>query len=72
VITKEQAMALPYRAELHHVRARNADGTPVRSRVNGQCKTWKTRPYAFRLPVKHGLRDCFYISEDNAKDWTFA
>lgn len=25
-------------------------------KVNGQLKTWKTRPGEYRLPIKHGMR----------------
>jgi len=63
------AVGARYRNEFHHVSAKNADGTPLRCRVNGKCKTWKTRPTEFRLPVKYGLRTCFYITEDNAHEW---
>ena len=69
MITKQQATQLAYRTIFHHTTYKNADGTPVRCRVNGQCKVWKTRPTEFRLPVKYGLRDCFYITQDNAKEW---
>lgn len=68
MITKEQAVNKTC-GEFWHVSMKNADGTPVRCRVNGKCKTWKTRPNEFRLPVKHGLRDCFYITESNASEW---
>ena len=40
--------------------------TVCRVRVNGKCKTWKTRPGAFCLPVKRGLRDCGYVTERTA------
>ena len=43
----------------------NSDGTPVRWRVTGQVKTWKTRPEQFKIPVKHGLYDYGYITESN-------
>ena len=69
MITKRQAASASYRDEFWHVTMKNADGTPVRCRVNGQCKIWKTRPDDFRLPVKYGLRECFYITPENAKDW---
>ena len=69
MITKEQAIEADYRHEFFHVTLKNADGTPVRCRVNGKCKTWKTRLNEFRLPVKHGLYDCFYITHINAKEW---
>ena len=68
-MTRTDAMNATYRQELYHVRLLNRDGTPVRCRVNGQCKTWKTHPIDFRLPVKYGLKECFYITPENMKDW---
>ena len=58
-----------YRTQFNHVTIKNRDGTPARCRVNGKCKTWKTRPNEFRLPVKYGLRDCFYITQNNCEEW---
>lgn len=58
--------------ELWHRTARNSDGSPVRCRVNGQVKRWKRRPNEFRLPVKYGLRECFYLTHRNAAEWTVA
>lgn len=69
MITKAIATTLTSRTILEHVSVKNADGTPARCRVNGKCKTWKTRPDDFQLPVKHGLRDTFYITPFNAADW---
>ena len=69
MITKQQAIDSKHRQEFNHVSVKNADGTPARCRVNGRCKVWKTRPLEFRLPVKHGLYDCFYITQDNADEW---
>ena len=72
MITKDIATSLTHGQILHHTTFRNADGTPVRVRVNGACKTWKTRPTEFRLPVKHGLKDCLYITPENANNWVTA
>ena len=69
MITKQQAVAAQYRQEFWHRTVKNADGTPARCRVNGACKVWKTRPDEFRLPVKHGMYDCSYITESNAAEW---
>lgn len=71
MITRDQAIAIALndRHELLHVHLKNRDGTPIRCRVNGSCKTWKTRPDDFRLPVKHGLKQCFYITPCNAGEW---
>lgn len=38
-------------------------------RPSGQCKTWKTRPADFRLPVKYGMYESNAITQDNAADW---
>jgi hypothetical protein len=69
MITKQEAVALHYGAILHHVTMKNKDGTPMRVRVSGACKTWKTRPEEFRLPVKYGLRESGYIDQRNAFNW---
>lgn len=66
MITKTDALAA---RSFEHVSLKNADGTPMRCRANGQCQTWKTRPDDFRLPVKHGLRGTFALTPSNAADW---
>ena len=68
-VTKEQALTATC---FEHVSEKNADGTPVRARRNGQTTTWKTRPTHFKVPVKYGLKNCFYITEQNAKNWDVA
>ena len=70
MISKEIAVSLKYGQILHHVSVKNADKSPARCRVSGKCQTWKTRPTEFKLPVKHGLYDSFYITEDNATEWS--
>jgi len=46
---------------------RNATATITETwRANGQLKTWKTRPDDFKLPIKYGLRECWYLTNDNA------
>ena len=57
---------------LQTVTLRNSKGAPLYCRVNGKCKTWKTRPDEFRLPVKHGLYTHFYIDKGNAAEWEVA
>jgi len=69
MITKQQAVDSYHGQIFHHVSLKNADGTPVRCRVNGKCQVWKTRPDAFRLPVKHGLREYCSIGPRNAEEW---
>lgn len=67
-MTRDQAIASTYRQIFEHVSEKNADGTPLRVRVNGKCRTFKTRD-DFILPVKYGLRHCGYITQDNAQFW---
>lgn len=66
MITKQDAMTC---RTFYSVTLRNADGTAVRCRANGKCQTWKTRPDDFRLPVKYGLKRCFYLTPGSAADW---
>ena len=66
MITKEQAIHLDLGQTLYHATYKNANGSPLRWRVNGQTKTWKTRPDEFRVPIKHGLWDYDYLTHDNA------
>jgi hypothetical protein len=46
--------------------------TVTRVRPSGRCQTWKTRPDAFRLPVKYGMYESSAITQDNASDWHLA
>ena len=55
--------------EFWHRTITNADGTPARCRKTGKLKTWKTRPQDFKLPVKHGLKNSFYLTPENIKEW---
>tara|TARA_R100001244_G_scaffold68739_2_gene56189 strand:- start:457 stop:675 length:219 start_codon:yes stop_codon:yes gene_type:complete len=72
MIDKAAAMALSYRDILHHKELKNTDGTPLRIRVNGQCKTWKTRPEEFRVPCKHGMYDYLYVTQIDGDMWEVA
>ena len=65
MITLEQAKTLAWRDILYHVSNRNGDGTPERWRVNGQVKTWQTRPQDVRVPIKHGLYDYDYLTQND-------
>lgn len=68
-ITKAQAQIVKH---FEHATIKNADGTPARCRAMGECKTWKTRPDEFKLPVKHGMYQSFYITDTNAHEWNAA
>ena len=64
-ITLKQAKKLTKDNVLHHVDLKNADGTPMRWRVNGKVKTWKRSPERVKIPVKHGLYDYDYVDENH-------
>lgn len=65
MITTEQAKSAKYGNIFLMKDETNADGSPVRWRVNGKVQTWKTRPNEFKVPVKHGLYDYSYVTEMN-------
>lgn len=69
MLTKQMCIDAKHGTIFYHVRQKNADGTPVRCRVNGKCKVWVTRPNDYALPVKHGLKQCFHITAGNAMEW---
>lgn len=68
-MTFEQAKQLSFNQTIHHRTLKNADGTALRARVNGKIQLWKTRPNEIKIPMKHGLRDCFYLTQDNLHEW---
>lgn len=72
MITITEALSLKYRDILESTSAKDSRGNPVRCRVNGKVQTWATRPGCFKIPVKYGLKTCFYITEANASEWTKA
>lgn len=74
MLTKEQAL----RCDTFHVngtckrRVGPRGGITERSeswRRNGQTQTWKTRPYAWCVPVKWGMKTCTTIWHHDARAW---
>jgi hypothetical protein len=55
----------------YHKELKNADGTPMRYRVNGRPKLWKTRPTDFKIPVKRGMYEHGYITHENIHLFTW-
>lgn len=49
---------------------KGCDARPLECRRNGKTKTWKRQPGAFRIPVKYGMYDYFYIDNRNASEWS--
>ncbi len=44
----------------------------TRVRQTGMIKTWKTRPEEFRMPVKYGMYESWYVDETNADQFHLA
>lgn len=63
MITKEQAMTVKYFHEINEIMLSDIKRN---WRVSGKCKTWKTRPNEFKLPIKHGLYRSSYLTHENA------
>lgn len=63
-MTLQEAKGLKCGDVLHHVKHKNADGTPQRWRINGKVKTWKRDAGRVKVPLKHGLYLCDYLDED--------
>ena len=54
----------------YHITCTNKDGSRLRARRTGKTKVWKTRPGEFKIPVKYGLKESFYITHLNKADWS--
>ena len=65
MLTLEQAKNLRYGQTLHHVTQKNRDGSAQRWRVNGRVKTWKRNPNRVQVPLKNGLRNFDYLTEND-------
>ena len=66
-ITLKEAKGLRPRQILYHKRFNGRDNRPLRWRVNGLPKLWKTRPDQLRVPLKHGLWSYGYLTQADLK-----
>lgn len=66
MITRAQALALTYRQEIYGFAGNN--GRPIRVRINGAVKTWKTR-LDIEVPVKYGLYECNRFTLADLENW---
>jgi hypothetical protein len=64
-LTVEDLKAATTRTIFHWVGKFGSDGLPLRARVNGKPKTWKTRPNDCTVPWKHGLYEYGYITQSD-------
>ena len=65
MLTIQAAKNLKHGTILYHVINRNADKTPQRWKVNGMVKTWKRDETRVKVPLKHGLYDYGYLTQDD-------
>lgn len=81
-INKAQALLCHYGQELHYTGQHDCTRTigprggetvnVTRVRVSGKCKTWKSRPDEFRLPVKYGLYESAAVTHENSQHFHLA
>ena len=64
-ITLEQAKSLTTGTIVYAIEQTNADGTPMRLKVNGKVKTWKRDTSRVQVPYKRGLYEYGYITEQD-------
>ena len=65
MITIQAAKNLKHGTILYHVIHRNADKTPQRWKVNGMVKTWKRDKTRILIPIKHGLYNYDYLTQND-------
>jgi len=69
VVNRVTALRLTHNTVVYHRHWRNSDGSPMRWRVSGNRKYWKTRPDDYRIPVKYGMgrrsEHNGYVTQDN-------
>lgn len=69
MITKDNALTAN---NFEHTSLKNRDNSPLRVRRSGKTQTWKTRPNDFKIPVKYGLYESAYITNENGNLWNIA
>lgn len=71
-MTLQDLTELEYGMRLVHRTLKNADGSPMRFKVNGAPQAFKRNIQNVRVPWKHGLWDYGYITAQNAEDFELA
>ncbi len=66
MITKDQALTVN---NFTHANLKDSKGQPCKVRRSGKTQVWKTRPNEFKIPVKYGLYESLYITQDNAHEF---
>lgn len=76
MITKEQAVekhteGFYVNSKFYHVSLKRKDGSAIMARRNGKTKTFKSKEnlHKFKIPIKVGLYEFSYITDENAEEW---
>jgi len=56
----------------HRTKKYTRGDRPIEVRRMGRTKRWVRQPEKFRVPVKYGMYDSFYIDNRNAHEWAVA
>ena len=65
MILLEEAKKLKRGTILYSNVEQNSDGTPASWRVNGKPITWRRAPERVIVPIRRGLYEFGYLTEDN-------
>jgi hypothetical protein len=69
MVSIARAKKLSYGDHIYAKHEYNADGTPMRFKVNGAPKTWKKDPSRIRVPLKRGLYEFGYLDNGNNNEF---
>jgi hypothetical protein len=69
-LTLEEAKALKTGDWIYSRFDFDSRGNPRRFKVNGMPKTWKRDPSRVRVPLKYGMYEFGYITEDTLNNYT--
>lgn len=70
MVTLSQAKNLRHGQMLFIIGAFDSDGSPSKCRVSGAPKTWKRDLNRVQVPIKRGLYENGYLTQDNMNSFT--
>ncbi len=70
MITIGQVKRIKWGSDVYVIGHYDSDGSPSHFRIAGVPQFWKTRPKDFKVPLKRGLYEHAYLTQDNAKMFT--
>jgi hypothetical protein len=64
-ITFEEAKRLTHGTTIYEIGQYNYDGTARRWLVFGKVRLWVTMPWRIEIPLKHGMYNHDYLTDEN-------